>query len=93
MTNVLATPAADLIEGTMTTSQTQHDGVVCRYCGLASGVSHARACECVSALLSERNRLTEHLRSAGERMGQSTVVLFNAKAAAPRMAAIQSSRG
>jgi hypothetical protein len=77
----------------MTTSQAQHDGVVCRYCGLASGVSHARACECVNALLSERNRLREHLRSAGERMGQSTVVLFNAKATPPRMAAIQSSRG
>jgi hypothetical protein len=59
--HVLATRAADLIEGTMTTSQTQPGGVVCRYCGLASGVSHATACECVNALLSERNRLREYV--------------------------------
>ena len=35
----------------MTKVESQLDGIVCRYCGLASGVSHARACDCVDALL------------------------------------------
>ena len=45
----------------MTKVESQLDGIVCRYCGLASRVSHARACDCVHALLSERDRLKEHL--------------------------------
>jgi hypothetical protein len=74
----------------MTTSQAQHDGVVCRYCGLASGVSHASACECVNALLSERNRLREYVlrqeRAADKPAPNPTFVRDTDSAVAPRVA-------
>jgi hypothetical protein len=72
----------------MTTSQAQHDGVVCRYCGLASEVSHASAYECVNALLSERNRQREHVlrqeRAADKDAPNPTFVRDSA--VAPRVA-------
>jgi hypothetical protein len=90
VTNVLATRAVDLIEGTMTKVESQLDGIVCRYCGLASGVSHARACDCVDALLSERNRLREELlrqdHAADKPAPNPTVVRDHVRDVAPRVA-------
>jgi len=74
----------------MTKVESQLDGIVCRYCGLASGVSHARACDCVDALLSERNRLKEYLHrqdSATDKAASNpTIVRDNGSAVAPRVA-------
>jgi hypothetical protein len=74
----------------MTKVEPQLDGIVCRYCGLASGVSHARACDCVDALLSERNRLRESLlqqeRAADKPAPNPTFVRDNVRAVAPRVA-------
>jgi len=74
----------------MTKAEAQLDGIICRYCGLASGVSHARACDCVDALLSERNRLREHLLrqdgAAEKPAANPAVVRDNGRAVAPRVA-------
>ena len=74
----------------MTRLASQLDGIVCRYCGLASGASHARACDCVDALLSERNRLKENLHrqdSATDKPASNpTIVRDNGSAVAPRVA-------
>jgi hypothetical protein len=42
-------------------SQLQNTPMVCRYCGLESGVSHASARECVDALQLEGKRLRDQL--------------------------------
>lgn len=74
----------------MTKLESQQDGIVCRYCGLASGVSHARACDCVDALLSERNRLKEYVQrqdcAADKPAANPTIVRDNDRAVAPRVA-------
>ena len=74
----------------MNNLKSQHDGIVCRYCGLASGVSHARACDCVDALLSERNRLKEYLQrqecAADKPAPNPAIVRDNGRAMAPRVA-------
>jgi hypothetical protein len=76
----------------MTTRESSNERFVCRYCGLASAVSHARACECVTALLSERNRLREYLRgdgSADKSGANPTGAGANGRSAAPRVALLR----
>jgi hypothetical protein len=42
-------------------SQLQNNPILCRYCGLESGVSHASGRECVDALQLEGKRLRDRL--------------------------------
>jgi len=63
--------------------------LVCRYCHLASNVSHASVHECIDALQQEGNRLREHLLKgvpSASREPQSTREHATGKAMAPRLA-------